>query len=59
MRRARGVTRRAGTRLPAVRIVVVTEGASTEPTNLKVFSRSHAGRRRGPLKEIHPRLSIV
>ena len=41
MRRARGITRRPGTRLPAALIVVVTEGASTEPTYLKVFSRSY------------------
>ena len=41
MRRARGITRRPGTRLPAALIVVVTKGASTEPTYLKVFSRSY------------------
>ena len=41
MSRARRVARRAGTRTPAARIVVVTEGASTEPTYLRVFSRLH------------------
>ena len=41
MRRARSVTRRAGTTIPAARIVVVTEGASTEPEYLKSFNRFH------------------
>ena len=41
MSRARRVARRAGTRTPAARIVVVTEGASTEPTYLRVFGRLH------------------
>ena len=41
MSRARGIARRAGARPLAARIVVVTEGASTEPTYLKVFSRSY------------------
>ena len=41
MSRARRLARKAGTRLPAARIVVVAEGASTEPTYLKVFSLVH------------------
>ena len=41
MSRARRIARRAGTRTPAARIVVVTEGASTEPTYLRMFSRLH------------------
>ena len=39
MRRTRRITRRAATRSPAARIVVVTEGGSTEPAYLRVFGR--------------------
>ena len=39
MSRARRIARRGGTRTPAARIVVVTEGASTEPAYLSVFGR--------------------
>ena len=39
MRRTRRITRRAATRSPAARIVVVTEGGSTEPTYLRTFGR--------------------
>ena len=41
MSRARRVARRVGTRAPAARVVIVTEGASTEPTYLGVFRRLH------------------
>ena len=39
MRRTRRITRRAATRSPAARIVIVTEGASTEPAYLRTFGR--------------------
>ena len=39
MSRARRIGRRVGTRAPAARIVVVMEGASTEPRYLKMFRR--------------------
>ena len=39
MRRTRRITRRAATRSPAARIVVVTEGGSTEPAYLRAFGR--------------------
>lgn len=38
---ARRMARKAGTRLPAARVVVVTEGASTEPAYLKEFGLVH------------------
>ena len=39
MSRARPIARRAGTRAPARRVVVVTEGALTEPGYLRAFER--------------------
>ena len=39
MRRTRRITRRAATRSPAACIVIVTEGASTEPAYLRTFGR--------------------
>ena len=39
MSRVRRITRRAGTRAPARRVVVVTEGASTEPGYLRAFEQ--------------------
>ena len=44
MSRARRIARRHGTRPPAARIVVVTEGVSTEPAYLKAFNRYHGDR---------------
>lgn len=41
MSRARRIARRAGTRALAARIVVVTEGASTEPAYLRAFNRCY------------------
>ena len=41
MSRARRIGRRVGARAPAARIVVVMEGASTEPRYLKMFRRIH------------------
>ncbi len=39
MRRTRRITRRAATRSLAARIVIVTEGGSTEPAYLRTFDR--------------------
>ena len=39
MKRTRRIARRAATRYPAARIVVVTEGGSTEPAYLRTFDR--------------------
>lgn len=39
MRRKRRISRRAATRSPAARIVIVTEGESTEPAYLRTFGR--------------------
>ena len=39
MSRVRSITRRTGSRRPAVRIAIVMEGSSTEPEYLKVFNR--------------------
>ena len=44
MSRARRIARRPAARPPAARIVVATEGVSTEPEYLKVFSRVHGDR---------------
>ena len=39
MKRARSVTRKRGVRVPAIRVVVVAEGASSEPSYLREFER--------------------
>jgi len=39
VKRTRRITRRAATRSPAARIVIVTEGGSTEPAYLRTFAR--------------------
>ena len=39
MSRARSVSRKSGARVPAMRIVVVSEGENTEPRYLRAFSR--------------------
>ena len=44
MSRARRIARRPAARALAARIVVATEGVSTEPEYLKVFSRIHGDR---------------
>ena len=43
-RRGRRITRRKATRSPAARIVVVTEGALTEPQYLRAFREVHGNR---------------
>ena len=47
MSRARRIARRHGTRPLAARIVVVSEGVSTEPAYLKAFNRFHGSRSAG------------
>ena len=41
MRRSRKLSRRAAARLPAARIVIVTEGQKTEPEYLRTFAGIH------------------
>lgn len=52
MSRARPITRRASSRAPARRVVVVTEGAVTEPGYLRVFERLYGDRKSVRLKLI-------